>query len=85
MPIVGPVIQTGIHLRSASAPVTATGHGGPRVRRTAEERKAHRMAKNRATAAASRYDACHDRLTHPGTHVMQGHRYLVGSLPGSDE
>lgn len=49
--VVRPTIQTGTHCRSDSAPpVTA----GKRVLRTGEERKAHRMAKNRATAAASR-------------------------------
>ncbi|KAK9801973.1 hypothetical protein WJX73_004129 [Symbiochloris irregularis] len=56
VPIQRPLIQTGINAgagrRGASDPPRASG--GRRVVRSSEERKAHRMAKNRATAAASR-------------------------------
>ena len=54
MHLLRPPVQTGI-ARTESA--SATAIAGRRLRRTAEERKAHRMAKNRASAAASRWAA----------------------------
>lgn len=53
-----PLVQTGMRSRGRVALEKAgppSSGGGRRVLRTPEERKAHRMAKNRATAAASRY------------------------------
>ena len=50
MAVLRPTIQTGALAHDESA----LPNTGKRVLRTAEERKAHRMAKTRATAAASR-------------------------------
>ena len=55
MPILRPLIQTGMQTMLSTQATTPTAGPGRRVVRTAEERTAHRMAKNRATAAASRY------------------------------